>query len=34
MEPIFDYEKLDVYGLQLQFVAWTADFLINVNAFS
>jgi hypothetical protein len=23
MEPIFDHEKLDVYGLELQFVAWT-----------
>jgi len=27
MEPIFDHEKLDVYGVELQFVAWTADFL-------
>ena len=31
MEPIFDHEKLDVYGLQLQFVAWTADFLIEAS---
>ena len=23
MELIFDHEKLDVYGLELQFVAWT-----------
>jgi hypothetical protein len=23
MEAIFDHEKLDVYGHQLQFVAWT-----------
>jgi four helix bundle protein len=27
MEPIFDHEKLDVYGLELEFIAWTADFL-------
>jgi four helix bundle protein len=25
MEPIFDHEKLDVYGLELEFVAWTTD---------
>jgi hypothetical protein len=31
MEPIFDHEKLDVYGLRLQFVAWTADFLIEAS---
>jgi hypothetical protein len=31
MEPIFDHEKLDVYGLQLQFVAWTADFLFEAS---
>jgi four helix bundle protein len=31
MEAIFDHEKLDVYGLQLQFVAWTADFLIEAS---
>jgi four helix bundle protein len=31
VEPIFDHEKLDVYGLQLQFVAWTADFLIEAS---
>jgi four helix bundle protein len=30
MEPIFDHEKLDVYGLELQFVAWTTDFLQEV----
>jgi four helix bundle protein len=27
MEPIFDHEKLDVYGLELEFIAWTTDFL-------
>ena len=26
MEPLFDHEKLDVYGVELEFVAWTADF--------
>jgi hypothetical protein len=31
MEAIFDHEKLDVCGLQLQFVAWTADFLIEAS---
>jgi four helix bundle protein len=31
MEPIFDHEKLDVYGLQLVFVAWTDDFLIEAS---
>jgi hypothetical protein len=31
MEPIFDHEKLDVYGLELQFVAWTTDFLQEVS---
>jgi four helix bundle protein len=31
VEPIFDHEKLDVYGFQLQFVAWTADFLIEAS---
>jgi hypothetical protein len=30
MEPIFDHEKLDVYGLELEFVAWTIDFLEEV----
>jgi hypothetical protein len=28
MEPIFDHEKLDVYGLELQFVSWTTGFAI------
>jgi hypothetical protein len=27
----FDHEKLDVYGLELQFVAWTTDFLQEVT---
>ena len=25
VEPLFDHEKLDVYCLELQFVAWIAD---------
>ena len=28
---MFNHEKLDVYGLQLQFVAWAADFLIEAS---
>jgi four helix bundle protein len=31
MEPTFDHEKLDVYGLELQFVAWTTDFLTEAS---
>ena len=31
MERIFDHEKLDVYGLELRFVAWTTDFLEEVS---
>jgi hypothetical protein len=31
MEPIFDHEKLDVYRLELQFVAWTTVFLQEVS---
>jgi four helix bundle protein len=27
MDPIFDHEKLDVYGVELGFVAWIAAFL-------
>jgi hypothetical protein len=30
MEPIFDHEKLDVYGLELQFVAWTKPEIVSV----
>jgi hypothetical protein len=26
MEPLFDHEKLDVYGVELEFVAWITDF--------
>ena len=31
MDPIFDHEKLDVYGLELQFVTWITDFLEEVS---
>jgi four helix bundle protein len=31
MELTFDHEKLDVYGLELQFVTWTTDFLEEVS---
>jgi hypothetical protein len=27
MEPIFDHEKLDVYCVELGFIAWIANFL-------
>ena len=30
MEPLFDYEKLDVYRVELAFMAWIADFLGDV----
>jgi hypothetical protein len=31
MGSIFDHEKLDIYGLELQFVTWTTDFLDEVS---
>jgi four helix bundle protein len=31
VEPLFDHEKLDVYSLELQFVAWIADFFEDVS---
>jgi four helix bundle protein len=31
MEPLFDREKLDVYRVELEFVAWIADFLDDVH---
>jgi hypothetical protein len=30
MESLFDYEKLDVYRVELAFIAWIADFLGDV----
>jgi four helix bundle protein len=30
MEPIFEHEKLDVYGVELQFMTWITDFLNDV----
>src|ERR1700722_17518985 len=32
MEPIFDHEKLDVYGIELAFMTWITDFLHDVCA--
>jgi four helix bundle protein len=31
MEPLFDHEKLDVYCVELQFIAWIADFFHDVS---
>jgi hypothetical protein len=31
MEPLFDHEKLDVYGVELEFVAWITDFFDDAN---
>ena len=31
MEPLFDHEKLDVYCVELQFIAWIADFFDDVS---
>jgi hypothetical protein len=28
MDALFDHEKLDVYGVELGFVAWLAAFLM------
>ena len=30
MEPLFDYEKLDVYRVELAFITWIADFLGDI----
>jgi len=30
MEPLFNHEKLDVYRVELAFIAWIADFLGDV----
>ena len=30
MKPIFDHEELDVYDLELAFVAWVTDFFEDV----
>ncbi len=29
--PMFDHEKLDVYQLELQFIAWVTDLLEEVS---
>ncbi len=31
MEPLFDHEKLDVYQIELAFMAWIADFLDDAS---
>ena len=31
MGPIFDHEKLDVYHVELAFVAWIADLLNDIS---
>src|ERR1700677_5367829 len=31
MEPIFDHEKLDVYCVELAFIAWIAAFLHDTS---
>src|ERR1700735_2006165 len=34
MEPLFDHEKLDVYCVELGFVAWLATFLDEASHWS
>jgi four helix bundle protein len=31
MEPLFDHEKLDVYCVELGFIAWITDFLDDIS---
>jgi len=31
MERAFDHEKLDVYQIELQFIAWLTDFFLEVS---
>jgi four helix bundle protein len=31
MDPIFDHERLDVYGVELGFIAWLAAFLDDAS---
>jgi hypothetical protein len=31
MVPLFDHEKLDVYGLELEFLAWITLFFDDVS---
>jgi four helix bundle protein len=31
MELLFDHERLDVYGVELHFISWMADFLGDVT---
>jgi four helix bundle protein len=29
--PMFDHEKLDVYQLELKFLTWTTEFLVDIS---
>jgi four helix bundle protein len=31
MDPMFDHEKLDVYGLELEFIRWLTEFFDEVS---
>ena len=33
MDHMFDHEKLDVYGVELEFVCWLTDFLDEVSGY-
>ena len=33
MDPMFDHEKLDVYGVELEFVRWLTDFLEELSEY-
>jgi hypothetical protein len=31
MDPLFDHEKLDVYSVELGFIAWIAAFVVDAS---
>ena len=33
MDHVFDHEKLDVYGVELEFIRWLTDFLAEVSEY-
>jgi four helix bundle protein len=33
MDHMFDHEKLDVYGVELEFIRWLTDFLAEVSEY-
>jgi hypothetical protein len=33
MDHMFDHEKLDVYGVELEFIRWLADFLAEISEY-